>query len=198
MRWVREAGSHRPFVKLGDGRLAFIDTGSTFGFAFEPMDAVILIGRRSASVTILAADEFSRGESHHRESNIGALVLNGVPTDVLTGAAPGTPIILGRRALFPFRITFDPVARADLLRASRTGLAYNGMFPCFLGGLVSRLFSSKGEGADQFRARLSGFDNFVDEATFGGHVRIGEFSSSSVIFARRAASLSWASLTSHH
>jgi hypothetical protein len=42
--------------------------------------------------------------------NIGALVLNGVPTDVLTGVAPGTPIILGRRALFPFSITFDPVA----------------------------------------------------------------------------------------
>jgi hypothetical protein len=30
---------------------------------------------------------------------------------VLSGVAPGTPIILGRRALFPFRITFDPVAR---------------------------------------------------------------------------------------
>lgn len=43
--------------------------------------------------------------------NIGGLVLNGVPTDVMSGVAPGTPIILGRRALFPFRITFDPVAR---------------------------------------------------------------------------------------
>ena len=43
--------------------------------------------------------------------NIGALILNGVPTDVLTGPARGTPIILGRRALFPVRITFDPVAR---------------------------------------------------------------------------------------
>ena len=42
---------------------------------------------------------------------IGALVLNGVPTDVLTGVAPGTPILLGRRALFPFKLTFDPVAR---------------------------------------------------------------------------------------
>jgi hypothetical protein len=43
--------------------------------------------------------------------SIGTLVLNGVPTDVLTGVAPGTPIILGRRALFPFRITFDPLSR---------------------------------------------------------------------------------------
>src|SRR5215211_387613 len=33
VRWVREAGSHRPFVKLGDGRLALVDTGSTLGLA---------------------------------------------------------------------------------------------------------------------------------------------------------------------
>ena len=30
---------------------------------------------------------------------------------MLTGVAPGTPIIIGRRALFPFRITFDPASR---------------------------------------------------------------------------------------
>jgi hypothetical protein len=30
---------------------------------------------------------------------------------VLTGVAPGTPIILGRGALFPFKITFDPSSR---------------------------------------------------------------------------------------
>jgi hypothetical protein len=30
---------------------------------------------------------------------------------VLSGVAPDTPIILGRRALFPFRITFDPATR---------------------------------------------------------------------------------------
>jgi hypothetical protein len=38
-------------------------------------------------------------------------VLNKVPTEFLTGVAPGTPVILGRGALFPFKITFDPVAR---------------------------------------------------------------------------------------
>ena len=43
--------------------------------------------------------------------SIGTLVLNKVPTDVLTGVAPGTPIILGRGALFPFKITFDPASR---------------------------------------------------------------------------------------
>jgi hypothetical protein len=43
--------------------------------------------------------------------SIGPLVLNKVPTEVLTGIAPGTPIIIGRGALFPFRLTFDPVSR---------------------------------------------------------------------------------------
>jgi hypothetical protein len=43
--------------------------------------------------------------------SIGALVLNKVPTDLLTGVAPGTPIIIGRGALFPFKITFDPASR---------------------------------------------------------------------------------------
>jgi hypothetical protein len=42
---------------------------------------------------------------------IGPLVLNKVPTDVLTGVAAGTPLILGRGALFPFKITFDPSSR---------------------------------------------------------------------------------------
>src|SRR5215510_926349 len=33
VRWVRERGDHRPYVRLGDGRLALIDTGSGFGLA---------------------------------------------------------------------------------------------------------------------------------------------------------------------
>jgi hypothetical protein len=110
VRWVREAGSHRPFVKLGDGRLALIDTGSGFGLALSDGPS----SHRSDDVRI--SHDLGGGRVQSRRVapqtvNIGALVLNGVPTDVLTGVAPGTPIILGRRALFPFRITFDPVAR---------------------------------------------------------------------------------------
>jgi hypothetical protein len=37
--------------------------------------------------------------------------LRGVPTDLLIGVPSGTPLILGRRALDPFKITFDPAAR---------------------------------------------------------------------------------------
>ena len=109
VRWVREAGSHRPFVKLGDGRLALVDTGSGLGLALTDVRS----SHRSDDARMRQDLGGGRVQSRRiapQTVNIGALVLNGVPTDVLTGVAPGTPIILGRRALFPFSITFDPVA----------------------------------------------------------------------------------------
>lgn len=108
VRWLREPGSDRPFVKLSDGRLALIDTGSTLGFALnEP-------GRAAGSNHIthdLGGGSIQSRRVAPQTVSIGALVLNKVPTDILTGAAPGTPIILGRGALFPFKITFDPASR---------------------------------------------------------------------------------------
>ena len=118
VRWVRETGNHRPFVRLGDGSLALIDTGSGFGLALNENQVV---SRRPAdahasNVRSRINQDLGGGRVQSRRIspqtvNIGALVLNGVPTDVLSGVARGTPIILGRRALFPFRITFDPVTR---------------------------------------------------------------------------------------
>ncbi|HEU4833323.1 MAG TPA: retropepsin-like aspartic protease [Pyrinomonadaceae bacterium] len=109
VRWVREAGSERPFVRLGDGRLALVDTGSILGFALnEP-------GRGGGSNHSITHDLGGGSVQSRRVApqtvSIGSLVLNKVPTDVLTGVAPGTPIILGRGALFPFKITFDPASR---------------------------------------------------------------------------------------
>jgi predicted aspartyl protease len=113
VRWVREAGNDRPFVRLSDGRLALIDTGSGFGLALT--DARV-IGRGNQPAEVENRHDLGGGrvQSHEiapQRVSIGALVLNGVPSDVLSGVAPGTPNILGRRALFPFKITFDPVAR---------------------------------------------------------------------------------------
>jgi hypothetical protein len=110
VRWVREGGSNRPFVRLGDGRLALLDTGSGFGLALNGGGGS---NHRRAENT---AHDLGGGIVQSREIapqtvSIGALVLNGVPADVLTGVAPGTPIILGRRALFPFKITFDPASK---------------------------------------------------------------------------------------
>ena len=107
VRWVREAGSDRPFVRLSDGRLALLDTGSALGLALNQAG-------RSADAKIthdLGGGTFQSRRIEPQTVRIGALVLNRVPTDLLTGVAPGTPIILGRGALFPFKITFDPASK---------------------------------------------------------------------------------------
>jgi predicted aspartyl protease len=112
VRWVREAGNDRPFVRLSDGRLALIDTGSGFGLAVT--DARTNVGRNHGEFknrTDLGGGRVQSHEVAPQTVSIGPLVLRNVPTDVLTGVAPGTPLILGRRALFPFKITFDPIAR---------------------------------------------------------------------------------------
>ena len=112
VRWVREGGSHRPFVRLEDGRLALVDTGSGFGLALnEGRSATGSNHRRSDTIHDLGGGRIQSRPVAPQTVSIGTLVLRGVPTDVLTGVAPGTPIILGRRALFPFRITFDPISR---------------------------------------------------------------------------------------
>jgi len=110
VRWVHDGGSHRPFVKLADGRLALVDTGSGLGLALNEGRSA----NRSENARVRQDLGGGRVQSRRvapQTVNIGALVLNRVPTDVLSGVAAGTPIILGRGALFPFRITFDPVAR---------------------------------------------------------------------------------------
>jgi hypothetical protein len=43
--------------------------------------------------------------------SIGELVLHRVPTDILFGIEADAPVILGRDALYPFKITFDPQRR---------------------------------------------------------------------------------------
>jgi hypothetical protein len=107
VRWVRETGSDRPFVRLSDGRLALLDTGSALGLAVNQ-------SKRSPDSRIthdLGGGSFQSRRIEPQTVSIGALVLNKVPTDLLTGVAPGTPIIIGRGALFPFKITFDPSSK---------------------------------------------------------------------------------------
>ena len=109
VRWV---GNDRPLVRLSDGRLALIDTGSGFGLGLT--DGRVIGGRNHGQVdnrTDLGGGSVQSHPVAPQRVSIGVMVLNGVPSDVLTGVAPGTPLILGRRALFPFRITFDPVSR---------------------------------------------------------------------------------------
>lgn len=113
VRWVREPGSHRPFVRLEDGRMALLDTGSVLGLALNEGRSASGANHRRDENTIhdLGGGRVQSRSVEPQTVSIGALVLRGVPTEVLTGVAPETPIILGRRALFPFRLTFDPAAR---------------------------------------------------------------------------------------
>jgi hypothetical protein len=104
VRWV---GSSRPFVRLSDGRLALLDTGSRLGLALSGGRGV----RGEDTIHDLGGGTIQSRRIEPQTVSIGALVLNKVPTDLLTGVAPGTPIIIGRGALFPFKITFDPASR---------------------------------------------------------------------------------------
>ena len=104
VRWV---GSDRPFVRLSDGRLALLDTGSALGLAVNQGSRVT----GSKITHDLGGGSFNSRRIEPQTVSIGPLVLNKVPTDLLTGVAPGTPIILGRGALFPFKITFDPASK---------------------------------------------------------------------------------------
>jgi hypothetical protein len=112
VKWIRNKGDDRPFVRLGDGRLALIDTGSGFGLAVSDGRVV---GRnhnqQNQVIRDLAGGSISARRVDPTTVNIGALMLKSVPTDYLFGAPAGTPVIIGRDALYPFRLTFDPTSR---------------------------------------------------------------------------------------
>jgi hypothetical protein len=121
VRWVRERGDHRPYVRLGDGRLALIDTGSGFGLAVtDARSGGMNHGRNNRTVRDLGGGTVSSQRVSPVTVNIGDLVLRSVPTDLLTGVAPDTPVILGRDALYPFKLTFDPTAQLIAIEPSTT------------------------------------------------------------------------------
>lgn len=112
VKWIKNSVDDRPFVRLGDGRLALIDTGSGFGLAVSDGRVV---GRnhnqQNQVIRDLAGGSISARRVDPVTVNIGSLMLKSVPTDYLFGAPAGTPVIIGRDALYPFRLTFDPVNR---------------------------------------------------------------------------------------
>lgn len=116
VRWLTDGQSRRPFVMLGEGRRALLDTGSGFGLAVDESAARslgILLdeGRRRGSSRDIAGGDIHSRRMRAATVSVGALVLRGVPTDLLVRAQKGAPVILGRDALRPFRLTFDPTNR---------------------------------------------------------------------------------------
>ena len=114
--WLTDGQSRRPFVMLEGGRRALLDTGSGFGLAVtaEAARSLGIIpgrGRRRGDVRDLAGGSIPAERISPTTIRLGELVLRGIPTDLLPGARAGSPILLGRDALRPFRLSFDPVSR---------------------------------------------------------------------------------------
>src|SRR5215207_6524759 len=107
-------------LDLAEGRRALLDTGSGFGLAVDESAArslgvLVSEGRRGRGARDLAGGEVHARRVRAATVSVGALVLRGVPTDLLVRAEKGAPVILGRDALRPFRLTFDPVNRLIML-----------------------------------------------------------------------------------
>src|SRR5215204_2888896 len=118
--WLTEGGARRPFVMLAEGRRALLDTGSGFGLAVNESAAralgvLMTEGRGQRGARDIAGGEVAAKRVRAATVSIGSLVLRGVPTDLLVRAEKGAPVILGRDALRPFRLTFDPVNRLIML-----------------------------------------------------------------------------------
>ncbi|HEV7903111.1 MAG TPA: aspartyl protease family protein [Pyrinomonadaceae bacterium] len=122
VQWLFDGTSRRPFVALDTGRRALLDTGSGFGLALSEQAARSFGiasargGRERAGVTDLGRGRVEARRVEPLTIQIGSLVLRRIPTDLLTGAANGAPVLLGRDALRPFEISFDPVSRLIRLR----------------------------------------------------------------------------------
>lgn len=116
VQWIFQGGSRRPFVALEGGQRALIDTGSGFGLAVNERAALSLgllarDGRERGGVRDLGGGRILARRIAPASVRLGSMELRRVPTDLLSGAASGSPILLGREALAPFRLTFDPLHR---------------------------------------------------------------------------------------
>lgn len=121
VRWLTDGRTRRPFVMLAEGRRALLDTGSAFGLAVDESAARALgvgleRGRERGERRDLGGGRITAERIRPATVSIGPLVLRRVPTDLLLRAEKGAPVILGRDALRPFEIVFDPANRLIMLK----------------------------------------------------------------------------------
>ncbi|MFN2454435.1 MAG: retroviral-like aspartic protease family protein [Pyrinomonadaceae bacterium] len=116
--WLSDSESRRPFVALTPGgRRALLDTGSGFGLALSESNAAsfgIIPGNNRGERNIvrdLGGGTISARRIDPATVRVGALLLRKVPTDLLSETDAAAPILLGRDALRPFRLRFDPLNR---------------------------------------------------------------------------------------
>ena len=110
IHWLTNGDGRRPFVRLDDGRLVLLDTGSTFGLAVT-QNSALYDRRNGRRVGDIGGGSVTSRRAEPSTISIGSLTLRRVPTDVLSGVEKGAPALLGCEALYPFRLTFDPVHR---------------------------------------------------------------------------------------
>lgn len=105
--WLRERQSRRPFVQLDNGDRALIDTGSSLGLAIRDSSAA---NHTNASLSRdVGGGQITARRVRPTTVSIGALLLRNIPTDLIYGAEADAPVLIGLRALGPFRLAFDPV-----------------------------------------------------------------------------------------
>jgi predicted aspartyl protease len=114
--WLRDASDLRPYVRLNGSRLALVDTGSGLGFALPEREAGRFGVEFSRDDRPTAMRDIAGGTTWVRRVRpitveLDGLTLGSVPTDVITGTGPDHPLLLGRDALRPFEVVFDPVNR---------------------------------------------------------------------------------------
>jgi predicted aspartyl protease len=107
VQWLREGRGHRPFVQLDNGDRALLDTGSNLGLAIRDREP------GSRTVSVYAVRDVGGGRVSARRAGpttitIGSLELRNIPTDLISGAEAGAPVLLGLNALRPFKLRFDP------------------------------------------------------------------------------------------
>jgi hypothetical protein len=116
--WLSEAGGRRPFVMLDNGDRALLDTGSSFGLVIRNSGSG---PRKTPTYTVrdVGGGQISSIPLKPLTIEIGSLTLQRVPTDLIPGAEANAPVLLGLRALRPFRLAFDPVHRLIEIAPSR-------------------------------------------------------------------------------
>ncbi len=120
--WLTDGSTRRPFVSLEGGRRALLDPGSGFGLAVNEgaaraLGLMVTSGRDAAETRDIAGGRVLARRIKPATVHIGELELRGVPTDLLIRAERGAPILLGRDALRPFQLSFDPVNRLIRIQA---------------------------------------------------------------------------------
>jgi predicted aspartyl protease len=117
--WLANAADRRPYVQLDIGCRALIDTGSGLGLAL-PETRARLSGVTFPKTATATERDGVRDVSGNRIAvrraapltvAIESLELRRVPTDVVFGGNAAVGALLGRSALRPFRIAFDPINR---------------------------------------------------------------------------------------